>query len=47
MKMGVTVSPKEEAEFKRLNRLRMKVYRDRKRKNKYTPRLKEGEPKNE
>ena len=37
--MGTNVTPEEQEKFKELNRLRMKMYRDKKRVRKYTPRL--------
>jgi len=49
--LGTNVTPEEQAKFKELNRLRMKMYRDKKRVRKYTPRKKglrsmtAGEPK--
>lgn len=36
--MGSIVTPEEKARFNELNRIRMKVYRDRKRVRKYSPR---------
>lgn len=36
--MGAIVTPEEKEQYKRLNRLRMKAYRDKTRKLKYAPR---------
>ena len=38
--MGLPVEPEELQKFRELNRLRMKLYRDRKRVRKYSPRSK-------
>ena len=38
--MGLNTTPEEQAKFKELNKLRMKAYRDKTRKRKYSPRPK-------
>jgi hypothetical protein len=38
--MGLPVTPEEQAEYRKLNKLRMKVYRDKTRVRKYSPRIK-------
>jgi hypothetical protein len=42
--MVVTVTPEEQAKFNELNKIRMKIYRDKNRKNKFTPRPKKENP---
>lgn len=44
--MVVPVTPEEMEKFKELNRIRMKLYRDKDRKHKYTPRKKCDVPNN-
>lgn len=39
-KLGITMSSEQQVEFRKENRLRMKLYRDRKRVRKYAPRKK-------
>lgn len=38
--MGIPVEPEQLDEFRKLNRLRMKAYRDKNRQRKYSPRMK-------
>lgn len=39
--MVLNATPEEQAQYRALNRLRMKTYRDKKRVRKYSPRLKQ------
>jgi hypothetical protein len=41
--MGLNVTPEEKEEYRRLNNLRMKLWRDKKRVRKFSPRKKEDE----
>lgn len=43
--MVMKVTPEEQAKFRELNRLRMKTWRDKNRKHKYSPRKKIDVPK--
>jgi hypothetical protein len=42
--MVINVTPEEQAKFKELNKIRMKLYRDKNRKNKFAPRPKKNHP---
>jgi len=41
--MGLNVTPEEQEEYRKLNRIRMKTYRDKTRVRKYSPRTKKTE----
>ena len=45
--MVVNVTPEDEAKYKKLNRIRMKLYRDKKRVRKYSPRPQKEKEKKE